>query len=84
MESRRAAASSILTRHLAEEEREAAILQAYLPERLSDDEIRHIVAELIAAHGKEFRAIMPLASKETKGRADGRRVQEIVRELLGA
>ena len=66
------------------EEREAAILQAYLPERLSDDEIRHIVAELIAAHGKEFRAIMPLASKETKGRADGRRVQEIVRELLGA
>jgi hypothetical protein len=32
-------------------------------------------------HGKEFRTIMPIASRETKGRADGRRVQEIVREL---
>jgi hypothetical protein len=39
------------------------------------------VAGLIAAHGKEFRAIMPLAAKETKGRADGKRVAEIVREL---
>jgi uncharacterized protein len=39
------------------------------------------VADLIAAHGKEFRAIMPLAAKETKGRADGKRVSAIDREL---
>jgi uncharacterized protein YqeY len=65
------------------EEREAAILQAYMPTQLSDDEIRQIVTGLIAQHGKEFRAIMPLAARETKGRADGRRVQEIVREQTG-
>ncbi|HEU5348487.1 MAG TPA: GatB/YqeY domain-containing protein [Ktedonobacterales bacterium] len=63
------------------EEREARILAAYLPARLTDDEIRAVVARLIEAHGKEFRAVMPLASKETKGRADGKRVSEIVREM---
>jgi uncharacterized protein YqeY len=63
------------------EEREAGILQAYLPARLTDDELRQVVAGLVAQHGKDFRAVMPLASRETRGRADGRRVQEIVREL---
>ncbi|HEY7984626.1 MAG TPA: GatB/YqeY domain-containing protein [Ktedonobacterales bacterium] len=63
------------------EEREAAILQAYLPARMTDDELRVLIAGLVAQHGKEFRTIMPLASRETKGRADGKRVQELVREL---
>ncbi len=40
-----------------------------------------MVARLIAEHGKDFRAVMPLASKETKGRADGKRVSELVREM---
>ena len=66
---------------VAKEEGEAAILRQYAPTRMSDDEIRTMVAALVATHGKEFRAIMPLASRETKGRADGKRVQEIVREL---
>ena len=65
----------------AKEEREAEILKAYQPAQLGDDEIRALVAGLITAHGKEFRAIMPLAAKETKGRADGKRVSEIVREM---
>jgi uncharacterized protein YqeY len=63
------------------EEREAEIMRAYLPADLSDDEIRAVVVRLIAEQGKDFRKVMPLASGETKGRADGRRVQEIVREL---
>jgi uncharacterized protein len=63
------------------EEREAALLKVYLPAQLSDEEIRALVAGLIAEHGKDFRKVMPLASKETKGRADGKRVSEIVREL---
>ena len=63
------------------EEREAQILAAYLPARLSDDEIRAVVSRLIEENGKDFRKVMPLAAKETKGRADGRRVSEIVREM---
>lgn len=65
----------------AKETREAEILRSYMPARLSDDEVREIVAKLIAEHGKEFRAVMPLASKATKGLADGKRVSEIVREM---
>ncbi len=63
------------------EEREAAILQSYLPARLTDDELRQIISSLIAQHGREFKTIMPLAAKETKGRAEGARVQQLVREL---
>jgi uncharacterized protein YqeY len=63
------------------EEREAEILKGYMPAQLGDDAIRALVAGLISTHGKEFRAIMPLAAKETKGHADGKRVSEIVREM---
>jgi hypothetical protein len=35
----------------------------------------------VAEQGKDFRKVMPLAARETKGRADGKRVQELVREL---
>lgn len=63
------------------EERESVLLKSYLPAQMSDDELRAFVAGLVAEHGNDFRKVMPIASRETKGRADGRRVQEIVREL---
>lgn len=64
------------------ETRERDILQVYLQSsQLSEDEIRTIVGNLVAQHGKEFKRVMPLAAKETKGRAGGARVQQIVREL---
>ncbi len=67
---------------LADKElRQADILKSYMPSRMSEDEVREVVTQLIAEHGKDFRTIMPLASKTTKGRADGKRVSEIVREM---
>lgn len=63
------------------EMRQAEILKGYLPARMSDDDVRALVAKLIAEHGKDFRSVMPLASKATRGLADGKRVSEIVREL---
>jgi uncharacterized protein YqeY len=64
------------------EQREMDILQTYLQgSQLSDDEVRAVVTHLVAEHGKEFKRVMPLAARETKGRADGARVQRIVREL---
>jgi uncharacterized protein len=65
------------------EQREMEILQAYLQgSQLSDDELRAIVARLIEEQGKEFKRVMPLAAKETRGRADGAHVQRIVREMI--
>ncbi len=64
------------------EQRELEILQSYVQgSQLSDDEVRAIVSKLIAENGNEFRRVMPLAARETKGRTDGARVQRIVREL---
>jgi len=64
------------------EQRESDILQAYLQaSQLSDDDLRAVVARLIDEHGREFRRVMPLAAKETKGRANGARVQQIVKEM---
>ncbi len=63
------------------EQREMEILQAYIQgSQMSDDELRAVVAKLVEEQGKEFKRVMPLAIKETKGRADGARVQQIVRE----
>lgn len=63
------------------ETRQAEILKSYMPARMSDDDVRAVVSKLIAEHGKDFRTVMPLASKETRGLADGKRVSEIVREM---
>lgn len=70
------------TELVEKEQREMEILQSYLQgTQMSDDDLRAIVAKLIDANGKEFRKVMPLAAKETKGRAEGARVQQIVREM---
>lgn len=70
------------TELVQKERRELDILQAYVQAgQMSDDDIRAIVSQLVAEHGKEFRKVMPLASKETRGRADGKRVNTIVREM---
>jgi uncharacterized protein YqeY len=64
------------------EQREMEILQTYIQgSQMSDDELRAVVTKLVEEQGKEFKRVMPLAIKETKGRADGARVQQIVREL---
>ena len=64
------------------EQRESDILQAYLQaSQLSDDDLRAVVARLIDEYGREFKRVMPLAAKETKGRANGARVQQIVKEM---
>jgi len=48
---------------------------------MSEEELRALIADLIAQHGKEFKAVMPLASKATRGKADGKLVSQLVREM---
>ena len=68
------------------EEREAALIDGYLPEQLSDDELRAIVGDVVAETGasspKEMGQVMAAAMPKVKGRADGKRVSAIVKELL--
>lgn len=67
------------------EEKNLAILKSYLPQELSDDEIRGIVKRIIAetaAVKKDFGMVMKKAMTEVSGRADGKRVSAIVSQLL--
>ena len=68
------------------EEREAELIDAYLPEQLSDEELRALagdaVAELGATSPKEMGKVMAIVMPKVQGRADGRRVSKAVRELL--
>lgn len=67
---------------LAEKERtELAVLESYLPKQLSREEIRTEVEALIAEHGRDFRKVMPIAAQRLRGRAEGRLINEVVREL---
>jgi uncharacterized protein YqeY len=67
----------------AAERAEAAVLQRYLPTRLGRGEIAVVVERLVGELGRDFRKVMPAAAKELKGKADGRLVQEVVKEITG-
>lgn len=65
---------------------EIAVLTEYLPQQLSADDIRTLVREVIAATGasgaKDMGKVMGALTSRTRGRADGRLVSQIVREML--
>ena len=72
---------------LAEKEKqELAIIETYLPEQVSDAEIESIVDRLIADSGastmKDLGKVMGPAMKELKGKADGKKIQELVKSKL--
>ena len=62
------------------------VISNYLPEQLSDEEIANVLKSLIAEHNingvKEMGKLMGLASKALSGKADNKKVSEIVKQLL--
>ncbi len=72
----------------AAEREEAALIETYLPEQLSDEELAAIVADAVAASSassvKEMGKVIGIVMGQVKGRADGKRVSTMVRERLGA
>jgi uncharacterized protein YqeY len=68
----------------AKEEAEIHALEGYLPKQLTRDEIKLEVEGIIAALGtKEFPKVMREAATKLKGRADGKTINEVVKELTG-
>lgn len=63
---------------------EIKILEKYLPPQMSDEEIEKEIKELITAAGNtDFGKTMGMAMGKLKGRADGNKVSEIVKKILG-
>jgi hypothetical protein len=70
-----------------QELRERDVVLAYLPQQLDDDGIRAVLREIIAASGatsaRDLGKVMGQAMGRLKGQAEGGRVQQLARELLG-
>ncbi len=73
---------------VAQEEAELAILQEYLPQQMTRDEIvaeaRRIIEEVGAQGPGDKGKVMPKLIAQLKGRADGREINAAVTELLSS
>ena len=70
----------------AQESQELAIIETYLPEQVSDSELETIIDKIIATSGatsvKDLGKVMGPAMKQLKGKADGKKIQALVRSKL--
>lgn len=69
-----------------EEEYQASIIEKYLPEQMSEEEVKaaveKIVADLGATTMKDMGRVMGVASKQLAGKADNKVISQLVRSLL--
>ncbi len=69
------------------ETEELKIIEFYLPQQLTPEEIKKIIGETITETGasgpKDIGKVMKVLMPKVKGRADGKLVNEMVKELLG-
>lgn len=70
----------------AQEQAEIAVLQGYLPQQLSADDLRPMIASIIAEVGAtskaDLRKVMPVVMSRLRDKADGRTLNQVVGELL--
>lgn len=68
------------------EKEEVAVIEKYLPEALSAEDLEKLVKEIISSSGassmKDMGKVIGLASKELAGKADGRAISEMVKKCL--
>lgn len=71
---------------IAELKAEMEVLMKYLPEQLTEEELKVIVADAIKSTGassmKDMGKIMSAVMPQTKGRADGKMINEIAKAML--
>ena len=71
---------------IEETKSEIQVLEGYLPQQLSEEELEKIVIETIAEVGatsmKDMGKIMAIIKPKTAGRADGRKINELVKKNL--
>lgn len=70
---------------VAEEKAKLEVLEAYLPQQMSDEELRNIVQEVVdQSSDKNMGPIIGQVMKKVTGQAEGNRVSQMVREALSA
>ncbi len=67
---------------------QASVIEKYLPAQMSDEEleaeVKNIIAETGASSMKDMGKVMGAATKKLVGKADNKRIAEMVKKLLGA
>ena len=70
----------------AEEQQQLTIIETFLPQMMSREEVEHVAQQVISELGvtdlKEMGQVMGKLMPQVKGKADGRLVNEVVRSLL--
>lgn len=65
---------------------QASVIETYLPKQMSEDELRAELKSIIAAAGAtgpgDMGKVMGLATKQMAGKADGKMISSLVKELL--
>lgn len=63
-----------------------SVIEQYLPKQMSDEEIRSVLAQIIAQTGasslSDMGKVMGIASKQLAGKAEGKVIASIVKEML--
>jgi uncharacterized protein YqeY len=67
----------------AKEEAEAELLQAYLPEPLTPDEVREIIRGIVGEGASQMGEVMGRLMPRIRGRFDGKHANALVREVMG-
>lgn len=66
----------------AVEDAQAAVLQGYLPEGLSEEEVRAMIREIVAGGATAMGAVMGQLMPRIRGRFDGKEANRVVKEEL--
>ncbi|MDB9836917.1 GatB/YqeY domain-containing protein [Flavobacteriaceae bacterium] len=70
------------------EEAQAEIIARFLPEQLSEEEVGKVIESIIAQTGassmKDMGKVMGMASKQLAGKADGKTISTLVKQMLSA
>lgn len=74
-------------KELAEEElAQASVIEKYLPEQLTEDELRTEIKQIISQTGasspSDLGKVMGMASKKLAGKAEGKEISRVAKELL--
>ncbi|WKN33354.1 GatB/YqeY domain-containing protein [Porifericola rhodea] len=70
----------------AKEKTELEIIERYLPKPMTEDEVKQVLEKIIAEEGasgmKDMGKVMGRATSELAGRADGKQISNLVKQLL--
>lgn len=75
------------TEQAEEEMAQASVIEQYLPEQMSEEELRSEIAQIISQTGASSPAdlgkVMGVASKKLAGKSEGKEISRVAKELLG-